>query len=44
MLKTLAELEGVSVGELTAREVTVVVRDRMTAVAHGIMKSAESRG
>ena len=44
MLKALAELEGVSVGELTAREVTVVVRARMTVVARGIMKNAESRG
>jgi hypothetical protein len=44
MLKALAELEGVSVGELTAREVAVAVRDRITAVARGIVKNAESRG
>lgn len=38
MLKALAELEGVSVGELTAREVATAVRDRMTVVARRIMK------
>jgi len=43
MLRALAELEGVSVGELTAREVSAAVRDRMTAVARGIVKHAESR-
>jgi hypothetical protein len=43
MLKALAELEGVSVGELTAREVAAAVRDRMTVVARGIVKNTESR-
>jgi hypothetical protein len=43
MLKALAELEGVSVSELTAREVAAAVRDRMTVVARGIMKKTESR-
>ena len=43
MLKALAELEGLSVGELTARALTVVVRDRMVAIAHRIIKNAENR-
>jgi len=42
MLKALAELEGVSVGELTARVVSEAVRDRMTVVARSIVKSAEA--
>ncbi len=42
MLKALAELEGVSVGELTARVVSAAVRDRMTVVARGIVKDAEA--
>lgn len=42
MLRALAELEGVSVGELTARVVSEAARDRMTAVARGIIKKAEA--
>jgi hypothetical protein len=41
MLKALAELEGVSAPELTAQIVSSAVRDRMTTVARGIIKSAD---
>lgn len=43
MLKALAELEGVSVGELTARVVSAAVRNRMKVLARGIVKNAEAR-
>ena len=42
MLRALAELEGVSVGELTARFVCEAVRNRITVVARGIIKKAEA--
>lgn len=42
MLKALAELEGVSASELIGRTISTAVRDRMAAVARGIIKSAEA--
>lgn len=42
MLKALAELEGISAPELTARIVSVEVHDRMTVVARGIIKNADA--
>jgi len=38
MLRALAELEGVSVGELTARVVSETVRERMKVVARGLIE------
>jgi len=38
MLRALAELEGVSVGELTARVVSATVRERMKVVARELIK------
>jgi len=42
MLRALAELEGVSVAELTARTVSAAVRDRMTVVARSIVKESDA--
>lgn len=44
MLKALAELEGVSASELTARIISTAVHDRMKVFARSIIKSAETRG
>jgi len=38
MLRALAELEGLSVGELTARVVSAAVRERMKVVARGLIE------
>jgi hypothetical protein len=42
MLKALAELEGVSASELIGSTISAAVRDRMAAVARGIIKNAEA--
>lgn len=42
MLKALAELEGVSASELIGNTISAAVRDRMAAVARGIIKNAEA--
>lgn len=42
MLRALAELEGVSVSDLTAMVVSTAVRNRMTTVARTIIKDAEA--
>jgi len=42
MLRALAELEGVSASELIGKTISAAVRDRMAAVARGIIKDAEA--
>lgn len=37
LLRALAELEGIPVGELTARVVSMAVRERMKVAAHRII-------
>jgi len=44
LLRALAELEGTSVGELTARMVSGVVRERMKAVARGLIEETGTQG